>query len=134
MDRRCGTMTYPVNGEEIEVTRQSHLRCEACGEVVLHLRQVTRLRERALAAYRERHHLLDGAEIRRIRQALGLTQVELVALLRLGPNTLSRWETGRNVQSASMDILLRLLRDVPGTVEYLRATAERSTAAHCQGD
>jgi DNA-binding transcriptional regulator YiaG len=48
---------------------------------------------------------------------------ELAQLLRLGGNTLSRWEAGRNVQSAAMDVLLRLIRDVPASLEYLRAHA-----------
>ena len=54
---------------------------------------------------------------------LGLTQGELARLLGLGPNTLSRWEAGRNAQSAAMDILLRLVRDVPGSLNYLRSRA-----------
>jgi len=52
-----------------------------------------------------------------------LTQAELAQLLRLGGNTLSRWEAGRNVQSAAMDVLLRLIRDLPGSLEYLREHA-----------
>ncbi len=44
-------------------------------------------------------------------------------LLRLGANTLSRWEAGRNVQTEAMDTPLRLIRDLPGTIEYLRAHA-----------
>jgi len=38
-------------------------------------------------------------------------------------NTVSRWESGRNVQTAAMDMLLRLIRDLPGHIEYLRARA-----------
>jgi hypothetical protein len=30
---------------------------------------------------------------------------------------------GRNVQTASMDMLLRLLRDLPGSLEYVRRHA-----------
>jgi len=41
----------------------------------------------------------------------------------LGANTVSRWESGRNVQSAAMDMLLRLIRDVPGSIPYLRDRA-----------
>ncbi len=41
----------------------------------------------------------------------------------LGANTVSRWESGRNVQTAAMDMLLRLIRDLPGSIEYLRARA-----------
>jgi len=58
-----------------------------------------------------------------LRERFGLTQAELVRLLRLGQNTLSRWEAGRNVQTAAMDVLLRVLRDVPGGLEYLRKHA-----------
>ena len=78
------------------------------------------LRERAHASYRARHELLSAGEIRALRERFGMTQVEFAAVLRLGANTLSRWEAGRNVQSAAMDMLLRLIRDVPGSVEYLR--------------
>jgi hypothetical protein len=35
----------------------------------------------------------------------------------------SRWEAGRTVQAASLDVLLRLLRDVPGTLAYLKRHA-----------
>ena len=41
-------------------------------------------------------------------------------LLHLGGNTISRWEAGRNVQTAAMDILVRLIRDLPGGLDYLR--------------
>jgi HTH-type transcriptional regulator/antitoxin MqsA len=67
--------------------------------------------------------LLSGKEIRSIREKLGLTQAQLAAMLRLGANTLSRWEAGRNVQTAAMDLLLRLLRDVPNARAYLQRHA-----------
>jgi DNA-binding transcriptional regulator YiaG len=47
----------------------------------------------------------------------------MAALLRLGANTISRWEAGRNVQTSAMDVLMRLIRDVPGTLDYLRQQA-----------
>ena len=59
-------------------------------------------------------------EIRAIRERFGLTQADLARLLHLGANTVSRWESGRNVQTAAMDLLLRLVRDVPGGIDYLR--------------
>jgi hypothetical protein len=31
-----------------------------------------------------------------------------------------RWESGKNVQTATMDMLLRLIRDLPGSLDYLR--------------
>jgi len=35
-------------------------------------------------------------------------------------NTVPRWESGRNVQTAAMDMLLRLIPDLPGSIDYLR--------------
>jgi len=76
-----------------------------------------------MALYRDKYGLLPAEDIRDIRQRFGLTQAALARLLRLGANTLSRWESGRNVQTAAMDVLLRLIRDVPGSIEYLRRSA-----------
>ena len=118
-----GALRLPVNGEEIEVAGASHLRCPKCGEVVLRFREARRLHEDATELYRAKHGLLSAHEIRGIRERIDLTQAEFARLLRLGANTVSRWESGRNVQTAAMDALLRLVRDVPGSVEYLRDPA-----------
>ncbi len=58
-----------------------------------------------------------------MRKRFGLTQVDLAHLLRLGGNTISRWESGRTVQTAALDVLLRLIRDLPGSLDYLRRHA-----------
>jgi putative zinc finger/helix-turn-helix YgiT family protein len=121
MIQRRATLRWPVNGEEISVPGCTHLRCRACGEVLLRMDEARHLRVRALEIYRENLGLLSADEIRSIRERLGLTQAELTRLLRLGGNTVSRWESGRNVQSAAMDLLLRMLRDLPGAEQYLRS-------------
>ncbi len=120
MVEKRGTLRLPVNGEEISVPSAVHLSCPRCGEVVLRFRDSKRLHEDAIAIYRKKHGLLSADEIRAIRERFGLTQADLARLLRLGANTVSRWESGRNVQTAAMDILLRLIRDLPGSVDYLR--------------
>jgi putative zinc finger/helix-turn-helix YgiT family protein len=78
---------------------------------------------RIRSLYREKHGLLSADEIRAIREQFHLTQADLARLLRLGANTVSRWESGRNVQTSAMDIWLRLIRDLPGSIEYLREHA-----------
>lgn len=85
----------------------------------MRLDQARRLREQAFAIYRKKHSLLSPEGIRALRERFGLTQGALGKLLRLGSSTVSRWESGRNVQTAAMDMLLRLIRDVPG-IDYLR--------------
>lgn len=123
MKERQGRLTLPVNGEKVSVANASHLRCPKCRTVVLRLGDVRHLRQRALEIYRAKYGLLSAAEIRSVREGFGLTQAEFARLLRLGGNTMSRWEAGRNVQTAAMDMLLRLIRDVPGSLAYLRRHA-----------
>jgi putative zinc finger/helix-turn-helix YgiT family protein len=120
MIERRGTLRLPVNGEEISVRSAVHLSCPKCEEIVLRFQDSKRLHEDAIAIYRQKHGLLSADEIRAIRERFGLTQADLARLLRLGANTVSRWESGRNVQTAAMDMLLRLMRDLPGSVDYLR--------------
>lgn len=91
--------------------------------MVLRLDDARSLLERALDIYRQKHGLLSAGEIRSIRIRLGLTQSALARLLRLGANTISRWESGRNAQIAAMGVLLRLIRDLPESLDYLRSHA-----------
>ena len=123
MRERQGRLKLPVNGEEIAVTESPHLRCPKCDEAVLRFDDARKLRRRALEIYRRKYGLLSADDIRSIRERFGLTQAELARLLRLGANTISRWEAGRNVQSAAMDMLLRMIRDLPGSLDYLRKHA-----------
>jgi putative zinc finger/helix-turn-helix YgiT family protein len=110
----------PVNGEDVAVPDVPHFKCAKCREQVLTYTQARRFEQDAIALFRKKYGLLSGDEIRGIREHHSLTQVEIARLLRLGPNTISRWESGRNVQTAALDVLLRLIRDVPGSLDYLR--------------
>jgi putative zinc finger/helix-turn-helix YgiT family protein len=123
MRKKKGTLKLPVNGEEIAVIESPHLSCPKCHEAVLRFDDGRRLRQRALEMYRGKYGLLSADEIRSIRERFGLTQAELARLLRLGANTISRWEAGRNVQTAAMDMLLRMIRDLPGSLDYLKKHA-----------
>jgi len=120
MTARQSTLRYPVNGEEIAVRGARHLNCSKCGETVLRRHEARALRENAQNVYRTRHRLLSPTDIRAIRERVDLTQAEMARILRLGGNTLSRWESGRNVQSGAMDALLRIIRDLPESLAYLR--------------
>jgi putative zinc finger/helix-turn-helix YgiT family protein len=123
MLEKRATLHLPVNGEDIAVPSAAHLRCPKCGEIMLRFQDSKRLGEDAIAIYRKKHGLLSADEIRAIRERFDLTQADLTRLLHLGANTISRWESGRNVQTEAMDILLRMIRDLPHSLEYLRARA-----------
>jgi putative zinc finger/helix-turn-helix YgiT family protein len=98
-------------GEEITVPDATHSSCPKCREIVLRFEDARRLRQRALEIYRAEYGLLTADEIRSIRERHGLAQAEMARRLRLGGNTISRWEAGQNVQTASMDMLLRMIRE-----------------------
>ena len=123
MKEKRGKLSFPVNGEDVRVSDATHLACPKRHDVVLRADDARRLREHALDLYRKKYGLLTADEIRSLRERFDLTQAEMARLLRLGQNTLSRWEAGRHVQTAAMDVLMRLLRDVPGGLEYLRRHA-----------
>jgi putative zinc finger/helix-turn-helix YgiT family protein len=123
MKEAHGRLKVPINGEELSVPSASHLKCPKCGEIVLRFQEAKRLHEDAIAIHRKKNGLLSADEIRAIRQRFQLNQAALARLLRLGANTVSRWESGRNVQTAAMDMLLRLIRDLPGSIDYLREHA-----------
>ncbi|MGH6692070.1 MAG: type II TA system antitoxin MqsA family protein [Gammaproteobacteria bacterium] len=123
MTEKQASLKFPVNGEEITVPQSRHLSCPKCREVILRFDDARKLRQRALEIYRQKYGLLSADDIRSIRERFDLTQAELARFLRLGANTISRWEAARNVQTASMDMLVRLIRDVPGAVDYLRRCA-----------
>jgi putative zinc finger/helix-turn-helix YgiT family protein len=123
MTEKQARLKFPVNGEEITVPESLHVSCPKCREVILRFDDARKLRQRALEIYRQKYGLLSADDIRSIRERLSLTQAELARLLRLGANTISRWEAARNVQTASMDMLVRMIRDVPGAVDYLRRCA-----------
>ncbi len=123
MSEATGELPFSVNGEEVRIPDLPHSLCPECGEVVLRHDQVRDFRVRAIEQYRQQQGLLSAREIRAIRKRFGLTQGDMARLLRLGGNTISRWESGRTVQTAALDILLRLIRDLPGSLDYLRRHA-----------
>lgn len=79
-------------------------RCKACGEIVMDQaanRQVT-------DAFQRQIGLLTPEQIRRNREAIGMTQKQLAGRLGIAEATLSRWESGGQIQQRAMDRLMRL--------------------------
>ena len=54
--------------------------------------------------------LLTPTEIKQLREMLNLTQAELSELLKIGAKTWTRWETGSQRPSQSLNLLLRGLQ------------------------
>ena len=62
--------------------------------------------------------LPDG--IKELRERLDLTQKQISELLQIGEKTWTRWETGRERPSRSMNLLLQAVYDGKVDVNYLR--------------
>jgi DNA-binding transcriptional regulator YiaG len=63
--------------------------------------------------------LLPPERIRSNRESLRLTQRDFANLLGVGESTVSRWETGSQIQQKSLDRLMRLFFAFPGVREAL---------------
>jgi DNA-binding transcriptional regulator YiaG len=68
--------------------------------------------------------LLAGADIRALRERLGVSQDQLSDDLGCGKKSLSRWENGREYPSQLVNTLLRLLETNKVTPEDLRAARQ----------
>jgi DNA-binding transcriptional regulator YiaG len=68
---------------------------------------------RITAELRKQLGLLLPDEIRARREGLGLTQTELAGLLGIAEATLSRWETGSQIQQRAFDRFMRVVFEFP---------------------
>lgn len=79
-------------------------RCGACGELLF----TNATDEQISSALREHLKLLSPEEMRERLELLGMTQKEFAERIGVAPESVSRWLTGRQIQSRAMDNLIRL--------------------------
>ena len=109
------TIEYVIEKEHdgraysLKIPNLEILECEKC-----HARTLLDVSaERVTEALREAAGLLSPKDIRENRKALGLNQEQFAKLLRVAKETVSRWETGGQIQQRAMDLLLRVFFGVP---------------------
>jgi putative zinc finger/helix-turn-helix YgiT family protein len=93
-------------------------RCGKCGTIVLD----EDANRRISAAFRKEAGLLAPDEIRQRRTELGLTQQALADQLGVAVSTLSRWETGAQIQQRALDRFLRAFFVLPELRQVLSST------------
>ncbi len=109
---------YELDGETAEVVAEN-VPVEVfdnCGEQ-LSGPEAARIRHEAIC---RALGLLTPAEIRSIRERLGMTQEQFNKLTRIGEATICRWERGRLLQNAAMDRYLRLIASGEENVRFLQ--------------
>lgn len=98
--------------------------CDACGSEQADAAQ-TRANKRLMIAFKKRvDGLLTGAEVRALRERLGLTQEEAAKVFGGGPVAFSKYETDDVTQSKAMDQLLRLAAELPAAFDRLARWAD----------
>lgn len=107
---RSAIVSYPVELEydgrtyKFTVDGLKSPQCQVCQEIF----PDAEANREISTAFRSHAKLLTPQQIRRNRETLGLTQRQMAALLSVAEASISRWETGAQIQQRSLDKLLRL--------------------------
>lgn len=101
------------------------LSCAACGAEVDTAKSLAQMED----AGRRAGGMLVGEDFLQFRQRLGLSLRDMSRLTGIGTATLHRWELGHLRPNRSLDLLMRLLRDVDGAAAYALRAARLSADA-----
>lgn len=121
VDRHAGcggvfsTTTITKNESMVGLTATVERRVQRCSKCELERRSPDQVENdylSTMAAIRETHGLLTHQEIRRTREALGVTPDEFDQLLGLPSGISKGWETQRHLQNRMADARIRALQDV----------------------
>ncbi|MDD5035599.1 MAG: type II toxin-antitoxin system MqsA family antitoxin [Methylococcaceae bacterium] len=97
--------------------------CDACGAEQATAEQL-RTNKRAMIAFKKAvDGLLTGAELRVLRERLGITQAQAAKIFGGGPVAFSKYESDDVMQSDAMDKLLRLADAIPAAFAKLARDA-----------
>ncbi|HEV3342062.1 MAG TPA: type II TA system antitoxin MqsA family protein [Pirellulales bacterium] len=103
------TINYDGRAYEVAVPDLELPTCANCGEVVFDNQAGDQINR----ALRQQLGLLQPEQIRAGRMELGLNQRDFGAQLGVAEESVSRWETGAQVQSRVVDRQIRLFFELP---------------------
>ena len=109
MQRSRVPFVQEYKGMDVYVENVEYWWCNECDEKVFDFTDLETLTKALQTAYRKENDLLFPEEIKAIRGKLGMSQQEFETLLGVASPTVSRWETGRVIQTKTADILMRLI-------------------------
>ena len=112
-------LTGERNGESFSV-RMPGLRCNACGFETIDSVESAEFTRLISDAYRIKHGMLTGAQIRARREQLKMSQQQFADYLGVGIASVKRWELGQ-VQDKAMDELICLKTDPEAARSNLKA-------------
>ena len=116
---RVGKNAVEYKGHDAELDLH-YCVCDTCGSEQTDAVQL-RDNKRAMIAFKKQiDGLLSGAEVRALREQLGISQAEAAKIFGGGPVAFSKYESDDVAQSEAMDKLLRLVVAMPMALGYLR--------------
>jgi putative zinc finger/helix-turn-helix YgiT family protein len=101
------TIEHDGRSYEVHIPALTVPRCGHCGRISFD----DEADREVSAAFRARAGLLSPEAIRQGREKLGLTQKQFAAMLAVGESTVSRWETGAQIQQRALDRFMRVFFD-----------------------
>jgi putative zinc finger/helix-turn-helix YgiT family protein len=111
------SLRYEGRDYQVVVPELPALKCRECGAVLLNNESDANLS----SAFRDRLKLLQPEMIREGRKRLGLNQREFAELLGVAEESVSRWETGAQMQSRVVDKIMRVYFASPEARKVLNA-------------
>lgn len=121
MEEKRGTYRFdpPPNipGGTMVIPDATWRECANCGEQLLSAELGRKIEELSML----RQGLLMPAQIKAVREKLGLTQTAMAERLGVGEKTYTRWESGRSMQNKSSDNLIRLMDRSPEQFAVIEA-------------
>lgn len=103
--------------------------CDACGAEQATAGQVRRNKRAMIEFKKAVDGFLTGAQVRALREQLGITQSQATQIFGGGPVAFSKYESDDVMQSEAMDKLLRLAIAVPDAFAHLVQKAGLSLSA-----
>lgn len=111
------TIEHDGRIHELRLPALELLECAACGARMLPDEASSRITD----ALRGHAGLLSPAQIRQGRETCHWTQETLAGTLHVPAATVARWESGAQLQTHAVDLLLRSCFDVPELRHYLES-------------
>ena len=110
---------FTYKNKKIAPISAAYSKCSGCGFEVVSPEQMKDNWLKIVDKYRQQEDLLTSYEIRSIRELYDLSQVEASRIFGGGPNSFSKYESGKVIQSVAMDRLLRCVQANPDFFECL---------------
>jgi HTH-type transcriptional regulator / antitoxin MqsA len=112
--------SFIYKGQQIEFEVEYSV-CNTCQREFIDPQQIQKNEITILNGKKCADGLLSSEEIQIIRKNLGLTQEMASKVFEGEENAFSKYESGKMAQSASMDRLLRLAKELPSVFHWLMA-------------